>query len=325
MKIEYRPTCKMVEGLINIITSFSVVIILLTSCSSDDDFSFDETKEGIYVLTIGNSLSNDVLSYVPFIIKELNTNTFVDFQILYKSGIPLSTHWEHINNNITDYALERCNTDASSWHVTGSVLGSRIISSRRWNLVILQQGSADAYSYEHTQPYVHNIVSYIREKNPSTPIAYMFCHSRKGYSTAALKGKTSDEVWEMQVNVAERLLKEGEVDYIIPCGTAIQNARHTPLKAFGEKGQLTYDGLHLQEGIPCMIGAYTAAQSLFDILSIDASIMNSNLQITQQWVYEKNILGQHGSVITGTDEDYELCKKCALYAVENPYKISMIP
>lgn len=324
---KYKQRIKIVGEIAKII--ICIFVVSLTSCSSDDespdDIPFDDTKDSYSILAIGNSLSNDALSYVPFIMKELSPNVNIDFHILYRASTPLDTHWNLISNNNNEYSLERCNTDMSSWYVFRPVLASDILSSRKWDLVILQQGSTKAYSYDETQPYVQKIVSYIKEKNPSVPIAYMFCQSRTSYKTTALKGKTSDEVWELQTKVSDRLLKEGEVDYVIPCGTGIQNARHTSLDALGEKRHLTYDGLHLQEGIPCLLDAYIVTQSLFKFFSIDASIVNSNLQITQQWVYDMNIPGQHGSVITGMANDYELCKKCALLAIENPDQISMIP
>lgn len=301
-----------------------VIILQLISCSSDDIIPIEDNEEGCHVLVIGNSLSLDALSYVPFLINEISPNTYVDLKILYKSGTPLSVHWEQISNNINDYTLIYSNSKVSRWYTTPAITASDIILMRDWDLVILQQGSTDAYNYSGTQPYVHSIVDYIRKKGGSAKIAYMLVPSR-AHTIKALNGKTSDEVWKMHADVAIQLLNEGEVDYVIPCGTAIQNARHTTLDALGDYGHLSYDGLHLQEGIPCLIDAYTVTQSLFKIISVNASINYSSLQITQRWVYDKNVLGQHGYVISGTNEDYELCKKCALLAIENPYEISLKP
>ena len=302
----------------------SIIIVFQTSCSSDDIIPIEDNEEGCHVLVIGNSLSLDALSYVPFLINEISPNTYVDLKILYESGKPLSVHWNHISNNINDYSLIFSNSKESRWYMTSAIPASDVISMRDWDLVILQQGSANAYNYSDTQPYVHSIVDYIRNKGGSAKIAYMLVPSRASTITA-LKGKTSDEVWKMHADVANQLLNEGEVDYVIPCGTAIQNARHTALDALGDYGHLSYDGLHLQEGIPCLIDAYTVTQSLFKIISVDESINYSSLQITQQWVYDKNVLGQHGYVISGTEDDYMLCKQCAQMAVENPYEISLKP
>jgi hypothetical protein len=303
---------------------FALVMTSFISCSSDDVLPLDDNEEGYHILVIGNSLSRDALSYVPFLINEISPYVYVDLKILYKSGTSLNGHWELINKNSYDYTLDYCNSKTSRWYVASAKSASSIISMRDWDLVILQQGSSNAYNYSDTQPYIHKIVDYVRKKRGNAKIAYMLVPSRAS-GIKVLKGKTSDEIWKMQADVAYQLLNEGEVDYVIPCGTAIQNARHTTLDVLGDYGHLTYDGLHLQEGIPCLVDVYTATQSLFNILSIDASIYNSSLYITQQWVYEKNILGQHGYVISGTEDDYVLCKQCALMAVENPYEISLNP
>jgi hypothetical protein len=133
---------------------------------------------------------------------------------------------------------------------------------------------------------------------------------------------SSDEVWSMFANTTQDLLDNKDVDYIIPCGTAIQNARHTYLDDMGCYGHLSYDGRHLQEGIPCMIEAFTATQCFFDIFTIGASIQSSSLQITPQIASTIKVPGRHGGVIEGSEADYALCKQCALFAIGNPYSIS---
>ena len=134
---------------------------------------------------------------------------------------------------------------------------------------------------------------------------------------------TSNEMWSIFANTTQLLADNEIVDFIIPCGTAIQNARHTYLDCVGNYGHLTYDGTHLQEGLPCLIEAYTAAQSLFSFFNLDLSIAQSNLVITQEMVESKKIPGQHGSVIVGSVEDYVLCKECAMAAFANPYHITL--
>ena len=141
-----------------------------------------------------------------------------------------------------------------------------------------------------------------------------------GYSD--LGEKTSDELWMQYVANACKLKDDNEIDYIIPCGTGVQNARHTYLDSLGAFGHLSYDGRHLQEGIPCLIDAYTASQTLFHLFGISASIENSNMIITQQWVNATNIPGKHGSVIAGSDNDYSTSKRCAFNAVEFPFNLA---
>jgi len=306
----------------------------LFSCTTEDDYDFseepeteanDKRQEGnvtYNILVIGNSLSRDAFGYVPAILEENCPNIDVNMSILYIGGVALSSHWFNINNEYYMFTNDEYVGIEKKWTLTKDT-GKNVIESREWDLVVLQEGSVSGRTYSITINNVYNISNYLKSIFPNNKVAYMINPSH-GDGDSSLGSYSSDEVWEMFATTAYELCENNDVDYIIPCGTAIQNARHTYLDSLGSWGHLTYDGTHLQEGLPCLIDAYAATQALFDILEIDASIKDSNLQITQQWVKDKNIPGQHGKVIGGTAEDYELCKKCALEAINNPYSITEI-
>lgn len=282
-------------------------------------------KTSFNVLVIGNSLSNDAWGYAPFLLREVCPDIDINLNILYRGSTTLKKHWTLVDNSFNEHALERCCLTDECWFKEDSVIGSEVIKLQQWDLVVLQQGSTTAHSYDDTQPFIRLFANYIQTFSPTTSIAYMFGQSRVAYSSkSVLYGKTSEEVWDMQTNLARRLLEEGEVDYVIPCGTAIQNARHTRLDSLGKGGHLTYDGTHLQEGLPCMIDAYTSTQSLLNILSIDASVKNSLLRVNDVWGGKTKIPGRNGGYITGSDEDYALCLQCALKAIDAPFIISDI-
>ena len=321
----YKSTYKMGKGLTNILIYFSLVVIL-TSCSSssDDDF-YEQSKDcAIHVLVFGDSFSRDAFSYVPFIMEEMCPGLTIDMEILCLNGKSLHYHIDYLNKNKSDFVLDLFTSYSGRWNTMSGVSGEKVISSKVWDLVVMQESSIAIRDYAQTQSRIDSLSNYIKEKQPNVKLSFMLPPAKPD-SSPALGNYTSDEVWEINKKNSYKLLVQNRVNYVIPCGTGIQNARYTSLDDIGDFGHLSYDGNHLQEGLPCLIEAYTATQLLFDMLSIDASIMNSNLRITQQWVYNKNIPGQHGSVITGTTYDYELCKRCALLAVENPYQISIIP
>ena len=297
----------------------SVSILIITLLSSTIACS---NKTSFNVLVIGNSLCNDAWGYTPFILREVCPNKNINLNILYRGGTTLKKHWELVDKGLNEHALERCCLIDERWLYEDSVAGSEVIKSQQWDLVVLQQSSTTAYSYDDTQPFVRLFSNYIHAFSPTTPIAYMFCQPRVNYSSkSALHGKTTDEVWAMQAKLARRLLEDGEVDYVIPCGTAIQNARRTRLASLGKGGQLTYDGTHLQEGLPCMIDSYTSTQALLNILSIKATVKNSILRVSNAWGGKTKVPGRNGSCIAGTDENYALCLQCALKAIDAPFVI----
>jgi len=96
------------------------------------------------------------------------------------------------------------------------------------------------------------------------------------------------------------------IDMVIPCGTAIQNARTNKLlKAIGM--DLTSDGNHLDTGI----GRYVAGLTMFKTI-----MDNENIQ---RDLYED--VKFIPSTKTSTEDLARLAKKAVLKAVDEPFKI----
>ena len=288
----------------------------------DEDSDRSEDSVFINVLIIGNSLSRDAFSYVPFIMENSCVGLKINVSILYIGGVALSTHWDYLSKGKNKFLLDSYSLANGKWVTTSNVDGSVVIQ-QKWNFVMLQEGSVKGRTYAESLINVDNFKKAIKDVNPEAKIAYMI-NPPHADGDKSIEPYSSDDIWEMFARTAGELLERNDVDYIIPCGTAIQNARHTYLDALGDFGHLSYDGVHLQEGIPCLIDAYTVSQSLINLFDLGTSINNNTLQVNQEWVKEKNIPGQHGKAIIGSSEDYELCKRCALAAVENPFCITTI-
>lgn len=293
-----------------------------SSKEKGDSVKNNEERQ-LNILVIGNSLARDAFCYVPAIIQELCPNIIINMSIIYVSGKPLSTHWSFISTNKSNFTWDSYSTRNLKWHSESGKKANEIIESATWDLIVLQEGSVKARSYETTQPFVSNIKGYIKSFQPDVEFAYMVIPALPD-GAPSLVGTTSDEIWAMNRNVSKQLLNEGIVQHVVTCGTAIQNARKTLLDKYGDFGHLTYDGRHLQEGIPCLVDAYAATESIFKILKVDSSIGNSSLRVTAKWVNDINVLGRHGSVIEGSDYDYEIAKQCALQSIESPFEISIV-
>ena len=319
----------------NVRLSLVLFITLFTtfSCSAEDE-EFEEVEQHeaetqqriasrdqeCSILVIGNSFARDDFCYVPLFMEEICPNHSVNMDIMYVSGNPLSKHWSNINNQRASFTWDTYETKTGKWESRTYILADDIVVSHHWDIVIFQEGSVKARTYETTQPYVSQIINFVKSLQPDAVFAYTIIPSLPD-GALSIADTTSDDVWKMNATTAKLLYDEGLVSYIIPCGTAIQNARHSILDTYGDFGHLTYDGRHLQEGIPCVIGAYTATEALMGILNINSTIANSHLRITQKWVRTINVLGRHGSVIEGNDYDYALAKQCALQAIESPYTL----
>lgn len=290
-------------------------LILTLSCSKDGTQEDIMPQRLISILVIGNSYSRDAFSYVPAIIESSCNTTSVEMDILQIGGVSLDTHLDALIQQLPSFVLDEYN---NGWISTGGCRAGPIICKKNWDLVIIQEGGIVARSYDKTKANVSGIVSYIKKEFPEIDICFML-NPTHPEGSSMLGSFGSNEEFSIICNVAAKLVDERIVNEIVPCGTAIQLARSTYLDDLGDYGHLSYEGRHLQEGLPCLIEAYAASQFIMNRLHLDATIYDSELQIDQPWVDGCNVPGQHGRVITGTDVDYALCKQCAYNAVAYPY------
>ena len=238
-----------------------LLAFISTSCSAEDPtdpFYTEErakkvTKE-YNVLVIGDSFSRDAFSYAPSVIENICPNLAINMKILYLGGKALNYHISYLNNN-KYFTLDTYDPYSGKWSTNNnSTIGEDVVNERVWDLIILQDGSGAIRSYEVTQPHVDQLTQYLRQRQPFAKIAFMLSPA-KPEGSSALGSFTSDEVWGMNASTTLQLLENDDVEYIIPCGTAIQTARRTSLDQYGDFGHLSYDGNHLQEGFPCLIEA----------------------------------------------------------------------
>jgi hypothetical protein len=113
------------------------------------------------------------------------------------------------------------------------------------------------------------------------------------------------------------------IQLLLPCGTAIQNARTTPLDSLGDLGHL-FDYLHLQEGIPCLIEAYTATAALLARYGLSDRVWTDTTWVDQYWLRAKNIQELNGEPVGMSEENRAIAKQCAIKALENPLSITII-
>lgn len=319
-----------------------LILLIAVSCSADDELGrIDDIvcevppsavvtneknyeENGTYhVLILGNSLSRDAFSYVPALVSNVCPNIRFEMDIFYKGSVGLGAHLSSIEDGVMDHTLDHYGIGASHWVSTSGADGSKLLDSQEWDVVVIQEGNVKLRGYETVEGYAIHACELIRSRQPNCKIAYMMVPAQPEGSSV-LGDFTSDEVWQMFANTSRQVVENLDVDEMIPCGTAIQNARHTRLDALGSYGHLSYDGVHLQEGMPCLTDALAATQSLFDMLGIDASIKAHDLEITNKWISSQNIPGQHGSAIEGCGEAYLLATECALQAIVHPYELTFI-
>ena len=107
-------------------------------------------------------------------------------------------------------------------------------------------------------------------------------------------------------------------------GTAIQNARYTALDRFGKAGHLVYDGYHLHEGIAPFIEGLCVAQVVMKHYGVEVDVQKSRLRITPEWRKERRTPEPHGEPEEAIEEDYATAMRCAKWALESPWQLTVV-
>ena len=115
------------------------------------------------ILSIGNSFSQDAQRYLHRIARadKVELNTFN----LYIGGCPLSLHYQNILSEERRYTLEM-NGSSTGFYVSLK----EALLNREWDVVTVQQVSAQSPYYDTYQPYLDKLAEYIRLFVPKAKI-----------------------------------------------------------------------------------------------------------------------------------------------------------
>ena len=284
------------------------------------------TDSHIKLLSIGNSFSQDTLSYVPALLKSIAPNLKVTIGILYHGSCSLQMHWE--NRNVSDYySFNLYDSETGHWINESNKSLNFGLTFTDWDIVTLQQDSSHSMRYDTYQPYLNDLIDLISQKCTNVTIGWLLTHAwAEGYSALVDNDITSDDMCERVQAASKRVMEETGVNLLLPYGTAIQNARHNDvLKLIGDGGNLCYsDKIHLQEGIGCQIAAYCHTLVILHYLSAKKGIYGNTLLIDADFETEYNIPNQHGSPVGSTLANCRLGQKAASVAIKMPYNITNI-
>lgn len=271
------------------------------------------------VLSIGNSFSHDAFCYVPYLIKDIAPDIDLTLEIAAIGGCSLEMHDNFSKNNEPNYQFYKHVPNKTEWEVYNERPIKEALLDEKWDIIILQQQSERSQHYETYQPYLDNFISYIFNTiNYNTKLAW---HLTPSY------GHTGNEGIEMYERIAacsKRVLAETPIEIVFPNGTAIQNARNTYLKDLGDQKHLSGDNLHMQDGLPRQIEAYTTILTLLKVTGNEyRSIFGNKTICDEEWVKGKSTWTPKPPV-GSTLENLPTAQKCAIAAVKNPFTVSEI-
>ena len=265
-------------------------------------------QKEISILFIGNSLTQDAVSYLPFLMTRLIPDVKFKFYVWYNGGKTLTNHYEDyfLPNRACDI-FSICE-DGISWTNTTKTMKS-ILETHRFDIVSLQEyfNYKTEYTSEDLQVY-ENIISYIQDnyKYPFKVISLLHQPKRDN----------STEIFNLTIQGITEILKNTATEDLLAPGIAVYDALQTELDNLGSAGHLSPDGTHTQEGLPCLMQAYVIFLWICEHLGIQKSILGNTEWVTPEIYQQINVPGANlgSGVITGTLEQNRLAQKIAIQA-----------
>ena len=269
--------------------------------------SKEMAQKKISILFIGNSLTQDAVSYVPWLIRNLYPNLSFKFYMWYNSGYTLAQHYTKFTNN---QACEIFSTseDAINWqNYNNSVTMLNILSTYKFDIVCFQEYFNYKSSFAEADLVdFNNCLSYIRTNYAGNfKVATLF--------HAPLRSNAAS-VFNVTKTGNELILKKTPAQTMIAPGVAIYRALSTDLNSLGDRGGLSPDGTHTQEGLPCLLQAWVVFMWIMRQLAIPISIENCQLQMTTAIYNTINVPGSNlgSGVIQGTQDQNWLAQDVAI-------------
>ncbi len=176
---------------------------------------FDEKgKVVMNILSIGNSFSKDAQRYLHQIAKadDVVLNVFN----LYISGCPLSTHYRNVLSEERAYMLEM-NGESTGFKVSLK----EALLNRDWDIVTVQQASRLSPDDATYQPYLNNLVQYVRD---CVPKAKIVVHQTWAYEQGCqrlneeLQYRDYKDMLRDVVAAYQKAANDIGADFIIPSG-----------------------------------------------------------------------------------------------------------
>ena len=273
-----------------------------------------ENKKKLSILFVGNSLTQDGIAYLPYMLK--NYYPEVDFHIYmwYIGGATLATHYDNFTSGGNAEIFSIAENEESWTNYNKSKTMSSILSAYSFDIVCMQEYFN--YKTEYTAPTDWNlcrdyILANYKGGNALEFISLFHAPLRKEDADADV-----DKVFERTREGNALILQQTISEDVIPNGIAVYRALDTDLNSLGDKGQLSPDGTHTQEGLPCLLQTYTTLCWLFDRLGINKSVYGHPMRMTTAIYNSINVPGANlgSGVVQGTDAQNILAQEVAIKA-----------
>lgn len=223
----------------------------------------------------------------------------------------------------SDYTCYKYNPGTSLWLSYTGYNIQQIVKSDTWDIVCLQEhtGNSCGWIWSDTEKNaIQGLIADIRADQRTTP-KFVYIMSQAYFNmdkigTAQRPYKnftTQDEMFDVIVAQARKVLDQTDVEQIIPTGTVLQNLRTSPLN---NEMDLTRDGYHMDYGLSRYAAACAVFESIispsFDGKKLDGNSFRYNVSSTTDGTYTTPV----------TDDNQPVALQAARYALATPFAVT---
>ena len=266
------------------------------------------------ILFVGNSLTQDGIAYLPYMLK--NYYPEIDFKIYmwYTGGYTLGQHYSTFTSSGTAGIFSVAENSEKWTNYNGSMTMASVLANYKFDIVCMQEyfnyktSYTDCTDWNNCRNY---IVKNYKGGNDLKFISLFHAPLRKEGATADVH-----TVYQRTADGNAFIYKNTVSEDMIPFGIAVYNALKTDLNNLGDLGQLTPDGTHTQEGLPCLLQTYVALEWIFDRWNIEKTVLGNPFRMTTEIYNKISVPGANlgSGVVTGTDAQYKLAQEIAIAA-----------
>ncbi|MCR5849191.1 MAG: DUF4886 domain-containing protein [Bacteroidaceae bacterium] len=259
--------------------------------------SLARNQNVVRILCIGNSFSADAVeSWLSPMAKESGIQLVIGNAV--RGGWGLRGHWTDIieDNAETEYRKIVNGT----YSLTPGHTLSEIINDEPWDVITFQQDSSNSGNYSTYSPYLEYLISYVKGIHPQAKLgwlmtwAYAQAAEHEGFSNYNHDQMT---MYNAIVDASIQVMRDyPDLQFLIPCGTAIQNLRTSFI---GDN--VNRDGVHLDLKIGRLTAAYTVFATMF---GEEATTQNTYHPLNQL-----------------SEDTMMMARHAALDAVRNPFVV----
>ena len=177
------------------------------------------------ILSIGNSFSQDAQRYLHRLAK--NEGVEIKTVNLYIGGCPFRKHYLNMLDDNVAYGFQ------FNGESTGIQVSLRqVLASDEWDVITLQQASGLSLNYESYQPYLTELVKYVKKYCPKAKI---YMHETWAYENGCerlekLGYHNSREMYEDINKSYAKAVEEIQADGLLPSGRAMLRASETGIE-----------------------------------------------------------------------------------------------